>query len=257
MNKIISFFLLLFCSVSLFSQDKSPFSKEVFQLNETQLPYRMLLPENYNENKEYPLLLFLHGAGERGNNNESQLDHGSDFLLKINKDYDAIIVVPQCSKEDYWSNVEVERKESGYTFQYSVDEKPTKTMSALMAFLKFIKKEYSVAEDQVYVGGLSMGGMGTFELVYRSPDMFAAAFPVCGGASPLAAEKMKNVAWWVFHGAEDKVVPPIYSENMVNALKKVKASVEFTVYPGVGHDSWNNVFLDPDLLPWLFKQKKN
>ena len=101
-----------------------------------------------------------------------------------------------------------------------------------------------------------MGGMGTFEIVRRNPNLFAAAIPICGGANPATASKLKKTDWWVFHGAKDDVVPPHLSEDMVNALKKEKASVKFTVYPEANHNSWDSAFAEPDFLSWLFAQKK-
>ena len=101
-----------------------------------------------------------------------------------------------------------------------------------------------------------MGGMGTFELVQRNPSTFAAAFPICGGANPRTVSKLKKTAWWVFHGAKDDVVPPIYSEQMVNALKEKKAEVLFRLYPDANHNSWDAAFAEKDLLPWLFSHHK-
>ena len=104
--------------------------------------------------------------------------------------------------------------------------------------------------------GLSMGGMGTFELVRRKPGVFAAAIPICGGANPATAKQLRKTTWWVFHGAKDDVVLPGFSENMVAALKKAKANVQFTLYPNANHNSWDPAFAEPNLLRWLFAQKK-
>jgi predicted peptidase len=117
-------------------------------------------------------------------------------------------------------------------------------------------RKYPVDDERVYVGGLSMGGMGTFELVRRMPKTFAAAFPICGGANPATAKKMDDVDWWIFHGAKDDVVPPRHSEVMVKALKKEGANVKFTLYPNANHNSWDPAFTEPELLSWLFSKKK-
>ena len=101
-----------------------------------------------------------------------------------------------------------------------------------------------------------MGGMGTFEIVRRNPKLFAAAFPICGGGEPTTASVMKKTKWWVFHGGKDDVVPPELSEKMVDALKAAKAAVKFTLYPDANHNSWDPAFAEPELLSWLFKQKK-
>lgn len=113
-----------------------------------------------------------------------------------------------------------------------------------------------VDEDRIYIGGLSMGAMGTFELVRRNPRRFAAAFAICGGANPAITRKLKRLPWWIFHGDADQVVPVRYSQAMVDAMKRQDIPVKFTVYPGVGHDSWTPTFKNPELLPWLFSQAK-
>ena len=136
------------------------------------------------------------------------------------------------------------------------DEKPTRYMQLLNQLVKYVMETYPVNEKQVYAGGLSMGGMGTFELVYRNPGLFAAAFPICGGANTGTAKYMKNVSWWIFHGAKDDVVPPSHSEKMVESLKKAKAKVKFTLYPEANHNSWDPAFAEPKLFDWLFMQVK-
>ncbi|RYF89984.1 MAG: hypothetical protein EOO03_04720 [Chitinophagaceae bacterium] len=119
-----------------------------------------------------------------------------------------------------------------------------------------LMEQYPVQKKRVYVAGLSMGGMGTFELVARNPKLFAAAIPICGGGDVATASKLKKPKWWVFHGAKDNVVPPVYSQEMVAALQAAKASVKFTLYPEANHNSWDPAFAEPTLLSWLFAQKK-
>ncbi|MEI9806380.1 MAG: prolyl oligopeptidase family serine peptidase [Bacteroidota bacterium] len=130
-------------------------------------------------------------------------------------------------------------------------------MKMAQELMQKLLKEYPVKKKQVYVGGLSMGGMGTFEIVRRNPKLFAAAIPICGGGQPSTAPKLKKVKWWVFHGAKDDAVPVRLSEEMVAALKSVKASVRFTVYPEANHNSWDAAFAEPELMKWLFRQKRN
>ena len=124
----------------------------------------------------------------------------------------------------------------------------------LQQLVMYILKTYPVKKDQVYVGGLSMGGMGTYELVRRTPGIFAAAFPICGGAVPSTAKAMNRVKWWIFHGGKDDVVDASFSRNITEALKKEKASVRFTLYPGANHNSWDSALAEPELLAWLFAQ---
>ena len=253
-------FLLIAVSFVLNAQDLSLYEKEWLVQGGDTLPYRILLPLNYDTGKKYPLILFLHGAGERGRDNEKQLVHGAKFFLRdsIRKNYPAIVVFPQCPVNDYWGNLLRMHDTNGKrTFYFIEDGPPGRYMTLTMELIKFILKKYPVKANQVYVGGLSMGGMGTFELVRRLPNVFAAAFPICGGANPNTAAKMKNVSWWIFHGAKDDVVPPYYSENMAKALKNAGAKIKFTLYPDANHNSWDPAFAEPELMSWLFNQKKN
>lgn len=221
------------------------------------LKYRMLYPKNYGEQKEYPIVLFLHGAGERGNDNEKQLTHGAElFLDKENREkYPALVVFPQCPKGDYWSSV---KKGSSGKFEFSYSDKPGKALGLVLDLLQYLNKMEAVDRDRIYVMGLSMGGMGTFELLAREPKKFAAAIPICGGGNPADCEKYaEELPLWVFHGAKDRVVDVNYSRMMVNQLKELDANVKYTEYPEAGHNSWDQAFAEPDLLKWLFDQTRD
>ena len=250
-------FLFLF-GVTGTAQDLDEFQKKEFKNADGSMPYRVLLPKEFDKSKEYPLLLFLHGAGERGDDNEAQLTHGADLFIKdeIRKKYPAIVAFPQCPKDSYWSNVDVKRDSMPFTFTFSADGEPTKAMKLVKSLLKDLLDTYKIDENRIYVGGLSMGGMGTFELVRRNPDTFAAAFAICGGAHPDTAEQIAGIPWWVFHGDADVVVDFKHSKKMVKALKEAKGDVKFTVYEGVNHNSWKNAFAEPELVPWLFSHSK-
>jgi len=230
----------------VFAQKLSAYKKKVFRKDGAKMPYRLLLPKEYDTAKKYPLILVLHGSGERGKNNKDQLVHGAKLFLKdeIRADFQALVVFPQCAANSSW--VRDPFRAAG----------PTKDLLLLEELLVDLKTKYAINEDMMYVGGLSMGGMGTFELVRRNPEMFAAAFPICGGANPEIAESLKAVHWWVFHGEADTVVPPKYSTQMVEALTSVGAAVKYDLYPGVGHNSWDKAFATPELLPWLFSKSK-
>jgi predicted peptidase len=250
-------FAFLFSQQS-WSQDLKQYEKHWFVQNSDTLPYRLLLPENYDASKKYPLVFFLHGAGERGNNNEKQLVHGAKLFLKeeVRKNFPAIIVFPQCPANSYWSNVDIKTENGKRVFSFSNTGDPTIAMKLAQELLKSIIKTFKIAKKQIYVGGLSMGGMGTFEIVRRNPKLFAAAFPICGGANVATAPILKKTKWWVFHGAKDDVVPPKLSQDMVDAMKKEKATVKFTLYPNANHNSWDPAFAEPELLSWLFAQRK-
>ena len=261
MKKLIVFFYLISIATSaVHAQDFSLYQKKWLVQGGDTLPYRIMLPKDYDSSQQYPVIFFLHGAGERGNDNEQQLVHGAKLFLKddVREAYNAIVVFPQCARESYWSNVLRMHDDGGKnrTFYFLKDGPPTKYMILMEELVHYVLDNYSVKKDQVYVGGLSMGGMGTFELVRRMPKTFAAAFPICGGANPATAKQLKKVNWWVFHGGKDNVVPPYHSQNMVIAMKAAGISVKLTIYPNDNHNSWDSALGEPGLLPWLFAQHK-
>ncbi|MFD2919074.1 alpha/beta hydrolase-fold protein [Terrimonas rubra] len=255
--------LIVLLSTGLFTkaQDLSLFKKEwLFQSGDT-LPYRILLPQNFDANKKYPLVLFLHGRGESGTDNEKQLVHGAKlFLADSNRNnFPAIVVFPQCPVNSYWSNVQMVAegsKSASRSFYFTKEGEATGAMKMVMALMGNLFARFKIQENQVYVMGLSMGGMGTFEVVRRMPNTFAAAIPICGGANPATAGSLTKTSWWVFHGGKDDVVLPKYSEDMVKAMKRYRVPVKFTLYPEANHNSWDPAFAEPELLKWLFKQKK-
>ena len=235
------------------------YEKNEFVYNGNTLPYRILYPPNYDKNKKYPLLLFLHGAGERGNDNEKQLIHGSKlFITEENrKNFPAIIIFPQCPQESSWSvrKTDQSKQPPARVFDYSVE--PNWPLVAANELVKKFITEGSVDKSKVYVTGLSMGGIGTFESVYRYPDMYAAALPICGGGDVKNYDKrIAKTAFWVFHGDADAVVNVKLSQEMVEKLKTLKAEVKYSEYPGVGHNSWTNAFAEKDYLSWMFQHKK-
>jgi predicted peptidase len=241
------------------AQDFSLFQKKWMVQNGDTLPYRVLLPPNYDSTRTYPVLFFLHGAGERGRDNEKQLIHGSKLFVRddIRAKFAFITILPQCPVSDYWGNVLREHDDAGKrAFYFLEDGLPGRYMVLLQELVRHVLEVYPAKTNQVYVGGLSMGGMGTFELVRRMPNTFAAAFPICGGANPTTAKKMKTVNWWIFHGAKDDVVPPHHSAEMADALKAAGSNVRWTLFPEANHNAWDPAFAEPELLPWLFSNKR-
>jgi predicted peptidase len=242
------------------AQDLSLYEKKWLVEDRDTLPYRLLLPKDYNASKKYPLILFLHGSGERGNDNEKQLMHGAKLFLtdSIRNKYPAIVVFPQCSANSYWSNVSIITDSIKKTriFNFKPDGEPTKAMELVLELLKELSDDYLLDKDRLYVGGLSMGGMGTFELVRRKPKIFAAAFPICGGANAATAKRLKQPAWWIFHGLKDNVVDPVYSKIMAAAIKDQGADVKLTLYPEANHNSWDAAFAEKELMPWMFSKHK-
>ena len=161
------------------------YEKKEFVYNGNTLPYRILYPANYDKSKKYPLLLFLHGAGERGKDNEKQLIHGSKlFLTDANrKNFPAIVVFPQCPEESFWAVTKIDRTVQPFKIEFDYTAQPNWPLAAANELVKKLINEEGVEKKQVYITGLSMGGMGTFESVYRYPDLYAAALPICGGFS--------------------------------------------------------------------------
>lgn len=222
------------------------------------LPYRILYPENYDKSKKYPLILVLHGAGERGNDNEKQLVHGAKLFLKAENrtQFPAIVVFPQCPSDSYWATSSIDRSKNPIQFRFNYDSIPNWPQAAAIALVEKLKQEESIDNNRVYITGLSMGGMGTFEAVYRNPGLFAAAAPICGGGNEtLYNDKVKETAFRVFHGDADGVVKVDLSRNMVTRLKELKVPVEYIEYPGVNHNSWDNAFAEPDFISWLMKHQ--
>jgi len=198
-----------------------------------QMKYLLYLPKDYDQKESWPLLLFLHGSGERGDDLNLVKKHGPPKLIEAGKDFPFIVVSPQCPTGNRgWQAHE------------------------LSALLDEITEKYKVDKDRLYVTGLSMGGYGTWSLAAFAPDRFAALVPICGGGDPNTVRRFAHVAVWVFHGVKDTAVPPERSEPMAEALKKAEANVKFTVYPEAGHDSWTEAYNTPELYEWLLQQKR-
>lgn len=219
------------------------------------LPCRLFIPERYaigNHDESYPLLIFLHGAGERGANNESQLVHGRPFMAKAAHDFNCFVLAPQCPGDKIWAGRHWEEKETSLT------ENPTEQMQLVMKTVEMLSKQYPIDLDRIYIMGLSMGGFGTWEAIQRWPERFAAAVPICGGGDATKVEQLKaeNLPIWTFHGDKDQAVPVERTRAMVEALKNVDANVKYTECPGVGHNSWNNAFEEPTLLEWITSQRR-
>jgi predicted peptidase len=225
--------------------------------NNDTLPYRIMYPFNFDPSKKYPVVLFLHGAGERGNDNERQLTHGAKLFQDSIHSYQAIYILPQCKVDSYWANVDVNRAPGNNIFTFRDDAHPTEDLGNVIDVLNKTIRLPFIDERRIYVGGLSMGGMGTWEMLWRLPNTFAAATPICGGGMESKASMMVHVPIWTFHGAIDNVVSLKYSQQMVDALYLNGGIPKFTVYPGVGHDSWTVAFAEKDFLKWIFDQRKD
>ncbi|HPD16528.1 MAG TPA: prolyl oligopeptidase family serine peptidase [Planctomycetota bacterium] len=198
------------------------------------LKYLVHLPPGAaaDPSKRWPTILFLHGAGERGDNLKLVEVHGPPKLVKTRPDFPFIVLSPQCPAGAWWS------------------------LPALEDLLNEAIAKYPVDPDRIYLTGLSMGGFGSWALAIQCPERFAAVAPICGGGDPLDVERIKDLPVWVFHGAKDTAVPLELSQAMVEALRKVGGRVRFTVYPEAGHDSWTAAYANDELYAWLLQQRR-
>lgn len=260
MKKILSLLTLLICIHYSKAQDFSAYKKEIFVRGTDTLHYRILYPENYKNEKSYPLVVFLHGAGERGNDNEHQLDLGASLFLKdsVRRQFPAIIVFPQCPIDSTWNRFTV-GSDTTEAYNLSLDTSRLTTPERLVKLLLDSLAENKIVDKKrINIGGLSLGGFGTYDLIIHYPNFFAAAFSICGQANvKLYTEKASHLPIWIFHGEIDNVIPVQPNRDLFKALKHNGAkNVKYTEYTGVYHNSWINAFAEPDLLPWLFSFKK-
>ena len=248
--------LALVSSAAIAQQEEYQKKTYVSIENDTLL-YRELTPEKMMPDRKYPLVVFLHGAGERGNDNEAQLLHGGNmFTNPVNREkYPAYVIFPQCPNEDFWAP----RNRSAVVGENPFNKNPpmSKALSLVKKVLDEAVEKYPVDRNRIYIAGLSMGGMGTFDMLCRYPDLFAAAIPICGGVSSERLEKIKTkTKIRIFHGDADTVVPVAYSREAYKVLKRNGANVEYIEYPGVNHDSWTSAFNEDDFMAWLFSKRK-
>ena len=215
--------------------------------------YRVLKPATVEPGKKYPLVLFLHGAGERGSDNELQLMYLPTWLAEAEnrREHPCFVVVPQCRTDQKWVEIDWSDKKS-------LPQKPEMTvdMTAAVAALDAVMQAEPVDPSRVYLTGISMGGYGSWDLAARMPERFAAVIPICGGGDEATAAKLKTLPIWCFHGDVDKAVPVERSRTMVEAVKAAGGTVKYTEYEGVGHDSWTPAYRDAATLDWLFAQQR-
>jgi predicted peptidase len=195
--------------------------------------YLLFLPASYHQSKKkWPLILFLHGSGERGDDLNLVKKHGLAKIVDQDPDFPFIVVSPQCPKDQWWST------------------------ESLATLLDSLERKYRIDKRRICVTGLSLGGYATWQLAIEYPKRFAAIAPICGGSNPHLAGKIKHLPVWVFHGAKDEAVPIEESRKMVSALRKVGAHVKLTVYPKAGHDSWTQTYENKRLYDWFLSQRQ-
>ena len=247
-------FLIVFTIINSTQAQSNRFSKNIYTNSKGEkLNYRMLFPD-YDTIRKYPLVIFLHGSGERGNDNEAQLKWGvtnfaTDQAMVL---HPAFVIAPQCPKNETWSNVKNYQKGGPIKLKPT----PSKSMKLVIELIHNFIKNFNVDTSRIYITGLSMGGYGTFDALQRYPDLFAAAVPVCGAGDISKAKDIANIPMWIFHGSEDAAVNPNYSIEMYKALLKEGAKPGFTMYPETGHFSWLAAYNNKHMMSWLFKQHK-
>lgn len=224
------------------------------------LPYRLFVPKDYDKNKKYALIVFLHGAGERGDNNEAQLAH-AQFLRfasdEVQAKHPSIIMAPQCpstqtadgSDQNKWTQINWSAKEPQPT-----NKEPSYAMKQVFEICDGLDKEFNIDPERRYITGLSMGGYGTFDALIRRPNYWAAGVPICGGMDNARAKDIAHIPMWIFHGDKDTAVPVERSRTAVEALKAAGAEPKYTEYKDQGHFVWPMAYEEPELVEWLFAQ---
>ncbi len=236
LSVILVLVLACVCLIPLSAQAQQ--THEGFSEKKTEkvgLNYLLYLPPGYENNKSerWPLVVFLHGAGERGNDLNLVKVHGPPKLVEAGESFPFILVSPQCPEDDWWP------------------------WQPVMELIEHIKKKQRVDPDRVYLTGLSMGGYGTWHFATRYPDKFAAVAPICGGGTPYLCKRMPHLPVWAFHGAKDQTVPLEESSRMIEALKKAgSTTAKLTVYPEATHDSWTEAYNTKELYDWLLSQRR-
>jgi predicted peptidase len=250
---------LILASAAFARKQETGFLDRTLSLHSASYKYQVFLPENWSSNKKWPIILFLHGAGERGSDGLIQTQVGIATAIRIDRSrFPAIVVIPQCLKDGWWTQLEME--------------------AVALAALSAATKEFKGDAKHTYLTGLSMGGYGSWDLATKYPGKFAAIVPICGGlvlpenlrklrpdlakdsyeenAKSYAdvAAKIGKTPVWIFHGGDDPVVPVEGSRRMEAALKAAGGDVRLTVYPGVGHNSWDKAYAEPELMTWMLSK---
>ena len=246
-------------SLALASTQETGFLHRTVEVDSVSYRYQVYVPASYAPSKNWPVVLFLHGGGERGRDGERQTHLGLPARLRAMKDFPAIVVMPQCSFGASWGDPAMEAQ--------------------AFAALDAAMKEFNGDPERVYLTGLSMGGFGTWAFGYKYPERFAALVPVCGGVVPSdryvsappwhprsinpgdpygeTASHLTEIPIWVFHGNADARVSVTESRKLTQAIKARGGNVRYTEYPGVGHNSWDRAYWEEELLPWLLSQRKS
>lgn len=231
--KKLALLTIVFFSTAVFPQIMKPqqFSGKVeIPVSFSYLEY---LPDGYTtSDNAFPLLIFLHGSGERGDSLDLVKIHGVPKQIEKGDKFPFIVIAPQCKKDEWWRGPE------------------------LVALLNHLETKYRVDKSRIYVTGMSMGGYGTWAMALEAPQRIAAIVPVCGGGLPHRICEVGGVPTWAFHGDKDNVVPITESEKMINATKKCGVEAKLTVYEGGNHNAWDATYSNPEVYKWLLEHRR-
>jgi predicted peptidase len=253
-NFLNLYFLISLCLLTAPSLAQQPdttlFEARLHIEGNDTLPYRLYRSEKADTITDaLPLVVFLHGAGERGNDNVSQLTHCIRFFLNdtITNNYPFLLVAPQCPKGKRWVNTDWSLP------KHQMESKPTAEMRGVLTIIDSLIESGTVDSTKVYICGLSMGGFGVWDALQRQPKRFAAAIAICGGGDPAYAAALKDIPIYIFHGMRDEIVTPLRSIQMYNALTHAGSHKAILVaYPELAHGCWDKAFSTPGIFKWLF-----
>jgi len=242
--------LILFLPHALVCQQREDLlqAKSYKDLHGRTMPYRLFVPANYSGQKRYPLVLFLHGGAGRGDDNLKQIQGGNGFIIDLltkresQLKYPCFVLAPQSPQQEGWI------EDDSIT--------PTTQLQLTLDLIDHLTKQLNIDTDRIYVIGQSMGGFGTFAIITMQPGRFAAAVSICGGGDQSQAGRITHVPIWAFHGEQDESVKVERSRSMIDAITRAGGKPKYTEYKGEGHLIWSKVVKEPELLPWMFSQKR-
>jgi predicted peptidase len=231
------------------AQDVDGFAARSFKgANGVTMIYRLFNPGAQPAKKALPLVVYLHGSGGIGDDNLKQISGGNTRGTHVwttpdaQRKHPTYVLAPQLPRGQQWGAPDSDRLSSH--------------AETLLQLIAALTQEFSLDPDRVYLTGQSLGGGGTWDIISKRPDLFAAAVPLCGDGNPSRVVAARRLAIWVFHGAQDPLVPVTGSRELVAALRAVGSPVKYTEYPDVGHDVWTRAYVDPALADWLFGQRR-
>ena len=244
------------------AQDLRVYEPHRFNAPELHMAYRLLRPLEADPQKQYPLLIFLHGARQKGFDNNAQLTIGAAYFLQdsIRERYPAYVLFPQCPELDLWAYFDVVPDSAAHQDRivFPFKKHPTEVTAVLMRLVDSLRALHLIDPDRIYVAGISQGGMGVLDLLARYPGVFAAGVSMCGaGKASTAKNFAASSALWLFHGSADEVIPVSYSRDYYKRLQKLGADVRYTEYEDVGHNCWDRALQETGLMAWLFSKRKH